>query len=118
MPIRIAFATNSGGLEDTIAERFGRAPTFTIVDVDLETGKVLNVRVVRNPGAEAGSGAGVKAVQTLINEGVQVAVGPQPGPNAMIALESAGIRVKVYTGMKVKEALEKVLAELRSERQK
>ncbi len=115
MPLRIAFATNRGGLDDEIAERFGRAETFTIVEVDEKTGQLLSVRVVENPGARAGSGAGVKAVQKLVDERVDVAVGPQPGPNAMIALQTAGIKVKVYTGLKVREALEKVLEELRAE---
>ncbi|WP_440058957.1 NifB/NifX family molybdenum-iron cluster-binding protein [Thermogladius sp. 4427co] len=112
--MKIAFATNRGGLDDYIAERFGRAMTFTIVDVDPSTGRVEGVRVVENPGYRAGSGAGVLAVQKLIDEGVEVVVGPSPGPNAYIALQQSGVRVYSVLGTTVREALERVLKELGS----
>ncbi len=111
--VKIAITTNKGGLEDQVAERFGRAPTFTIVELDDNTFEVRNVYVVENPGASAGSGAGVKAVQKLIDEKVSIVIGPQPGPNAYMALQQAGIKVYVYTGIKAGEALEKVLDELK-----
>ncbi len=112
MPTRIAFATNKGGLEDNIADRFGRAPTFTIVDIDDE-GRILSVRVVENPGAKAGSGAGIRAVQKLVDLGVEIVVGPSPGPNAYMALQQAGIKIFSLPGLTVKEAFERVLKELR-----
>lgn len=111
--IRIGFATEKGGLDDVIYDRFGRAPTFTIVTVDPSTGEVAEVKVVKNPGAEAGSGAGVKAAQTLADNGVEVYVGPNPGPNAYAALTQLGIRIIVITGVTVREALKKALEELR-----
>lgn len=111
--IRIGFATNRGGLDDTLADRFGRAPTFTIVEVDTETGEVKKVEVVENPGYRAGSGAGVKAAQALGDHGVKVYVGPNPGPNAAAALQYLGIRVITLTGATVREALQRALEELR-----
>jgi len=111
--MKIAIATNKGGLEDTIADRFGRADTFTIVEVDDKTYEIRRVYVVENPGARAGSGAGIRAVQKLVDEGVSIVIGPNPGPNAYMALEHSGIRVYVYTGIKVAEALERVLQQLR-----
>ena len=116
MPVvKIAFATNKGGLDDTLADRFGRAPTFTIVEVDTDTGEVKKVEVVENPGYRAGSGAGVKAAQTLGDHGVKVYVGPNPGPNAMAALQYLGIKVIAITGTTVREALAKALEELRQQ---
>ncbi len=116
MPVvRIAFATNRGGLDDTLADRFGRAPTFTIVEVDTDTGEVKKVEVVENPGYRAGSGAGVKAAQTLGDHGVKVYVGPTPGPNAAAALQYLGIKVIAITGTTVREALAKALEELRQQ---
>ena len=113
--MRIAFATVRGGLDDQLADRFGRAPTFTIVDVDLQTGEVKKVEVVENPGYRAGSGAGVKAAQTLADKGAQIYVGPQPGPNAYAALQHLGIKIYTVTGTTVKEALQQVLRQLREE---
>ncbi len=112
--IRIAFATNKGGLDDFLSDRFGRAPTFTIVDVDEKTGEIKEVKIIENPGPKAGGGAGVRAVQKLIDEKVQIAVGPSPGPNAYMALQQAGIKIYTITGVTVKEALEKLLKELLS----
>ena len=111
--VRIAFATEKGGLDDRLADRFGRAPTFTIVEVDLDTGEVRQVKVVENPGAKAGSGAGVKAAETVANEGAKLYVGPNPGPNAYAALQHLGVKIYTLTGVTVREALERVLEELR-----
>ncbi|MGB9709670.1 NifB/NifX family molybdenum-iron cluster-binding protein [Infirmifilum uzonense] len=111
--MKVAIATKRGGLDDEIADRFGRAPTFTIVEIDDTNHEIKRTYVVENPGSIAGSGAGIKAVQKLIEEGVSIAIGPNPGPNALVALESSGIRVYSYVGLKAREALEKVLQELR-----
>lgn len=113
MVIRIGIPTTKGGLEDTIAEKFGRAPTFTIVDVDERTGEILNVEVHQNPGYQAGSGAGVKASQKLGELKVQVYVGPTPGPNAYAALQYLDIRVIPLVGVRVKDAVTKVLEDLK-----
>ncbi len=112
MVLRIAFATNRGGLEDIIADRFGRAPTFTIIDVDETTGNIINVRVTENPGSIAGSGAGIRAVQKLIDEKIDIVVAPSPGPNAFMALQQSGIKLYIMPGLSVKEALERVLKEV------
>ena len=111
--MKIAIATNKGGLDDQIADRFGRAPTFTIVELDDNTLKIKNIYVVENPGSKAGSGAGVRAVQKLVDEKVNVVIGPNPGPNAYIALQQSGIKIYTITGVTAKEALNQVLAELR-----
>lgn len=112
--VRIAFPTEKGGLEDRVYERLGRAPTFTIVEVDTETGEVTGVEVIENPGHRAGSGAGVKAAQAIADSGAKVYVGPNPGPNAYAALQYFGIKIiPGYVGLRVSEALEKVLGELK-----
>ena len=111
MSIKIAFTTNKGGLDDKIAERFGRAQTFTVVEVDDE-GNVLSVEIVENPGARAASGAGIRAVQKLVDMKVDIVVGPNPGPNAYMALQQANIKLYVLPGLTVKDALDKILIEL------
>ena len=48
--LRIAVATKKHkGLEDAVSEVFGKAKTFTIVDV--EDGEVKSVQVIDNPAA-------------------------------------------------------------------
>ncbi|NJE62393.1 NifB/NifX family molybdenum-iron cluster-binding protein [Thermococcus sp. 21S7] len=103
--MRIAIPTNGGGLEDTVAPVFARAPAFLIADVD-ENGNVTNSRVIQNGAAMAGGGAGPMAVQTLINEGVEAVIAPQVGPNALGAIQAAGIRLyQVAPGTPVEEAI-------------
>ena len=101
--MRIAVATNTGGLEDTVSQVFARAPTFTIADV--ENGEIKDVRVMRNPAASAGGGAGIQAAQILINEGVQAIVAGNFGPNASGLLAQTGVAMIASSGTKVEEAV-------------
>ena len=103
--MRIAIPTNGGGLNDSVAPVFARAPAFYIADVD-ENGNVISEKVIQNPASTAGGGAGPMAVQTLINEGVEAIIAPQVGPNALGALQAAGIRLyQVAPGTPVGEAI-------------
>ena len=105
--MKIAFTTGEkGGLDDIVYDKFGRAPTFTIVEVDKEG--VKNVRVVKNPGYVASSGAGVKAVQKLVDEGVDAVVSGSFGPNSLVALQEVGIKTVSISGIIVEEALKRV----------
>ncbi len=89
-----------------MSSRFGRARYFVVVDY--EGGEVRSYRVEVNPGSEARSGAAIKAVQKLINEGVNVVVAGSFGPNAMTALEEMGIKHVEMSGITVEEALNKL----------
>lgn len=101
-------SSTKGGLEDTIAPVFARSPVFTIVEV--ENGEIKNVKTIQNPAAGAPSGAGIMAVQTLINEGVDTIIAPQLGPNALGAIQAAGIRVYTFQpGTPIREAVESVI---------
>ena len=109
---RIAIATeNHKGLEDRVAERFARSPTLTIIDVGTN-GEIKNVKIIDNPGAQASSGAAVKTIQALVNEGVEIVVGPAFGPNAQAILYEMNIKaVTASPGTSVREAVEKALKE-------
>ena len=79
------------GLDDQVSEHFGRAQTFTIVD--LETGKV---EVVPNTGKHGGVG-GKPSAQILVGLGIDVLICSGIGPRAISFLEGLGI--KVYYGV-------------------
>jgi predicted Fe-Mo cluster-binding NifX family protein len=105
--MKVAFTTGEkGGLKDIVSDKFGRSPTFTIVEI--EDGEVKNVKVVKNPGYEAPSGAGVKAVQKLVDEAVDIVVSGNFGPNSMVALQEIGIKTVSLSGITVEEALKKL----------
>ena len=100
--MRVAFPTyGDRGLEDEICSHFGRAPTFTIVD--LEAGNV-RVRVIPNTSEHMG-GIGLPP-ELLAKEGVSVLVCSNLGPRAVQMFQSFGIKVYIGAFGKVKDALE------------
>ncbi len=110
---KIAIASeNGGGLDDIVASRFARAPKFTIVELD-EKGGIVNVKVIDNPGAQATGGAAIKAIQALINEGVDLVVGPAFGPNAQAVLAEMNIKsMTAPAGTKIRDVVEQAKKEL------
>lgn len=102
---KIAVATSgSKGLEDKVSDVFGRAKTFTIVE--LEDDQIKDVEVKENPGASYEYGAGPIAAKMLVEAGVKVVISGEFGPGASTLLEQGNIRaVKVEAGMKVMQAI-------------
>jgi len=114
--MRVAISTTNGGLDDRVSDVFGRTMSFTIVDI--ENGEIRGVEVVKNEFAMRGGGAGIAVSQLLADKGVDVVVTGNVGPNAMSILSSAGIRVYRCSGLKVRDAIERLvrgeLEEIRS----
>ncbi len=89
-------------LDSPVEIRFGRSPYF--VHFNVESGEK---KCVANPGKDASGGAGVKAVQFLVDAGIDVLITGKVGPHAESALKETGIRVYgVAPTLTVKEALE------------
>ncbi len=83
-------AVSSKGTERTsvVDPRFGRAPYFVIVDTESD-----EVEGIENPGALAGTGAGVAAAQLIADAGAEAVITSALGPHAWAALKSGGIQV-------------------------
>jgi len=85
--LRIAIPTNrQGGLEDVVSDVFGRANTFTIVDV--EKGTIKGVKVLENPAVSYKHGAGPIVVKMLIDAGVSMVIAAEFGPGASELLKN------------------------------
>ncbi len=97
--MKIAFATEKGGLDDVISPIFARCRTFTIVD---ENGQV---EVIENPGFNAPRAAAIAAIQTLIDKNVGIVVAGSFGPHAIPFLEDSGIMPYQLTGKTVREGV-------------
>ncbi|HDD36834.1 MAG TPA: dinitrogenase iron-molybdenum cofactor [Archaeoglobus veneficus] len=105
--MKIAASTNVGGLDDKITPMFGRAPTFTIVDV--KNGEITAIETVKNTAAVRGGGAGIAASQTLADKGVEVLLTGNVGPNAISVLNAANIKIYRADGLVVEDAVKKYL---------
>ncbi len=114
--LRIAVPTKThSGLEDVVSEVFGKAKTFTIVDV--EDGEVKNVQVIDNPAASYEYGAGPVAVKTLADLKVNLVMAAEFGPGASSLLEQHDIKkVSVKPNTKVADSIKEALSKLKAEK--
>jgi predicted Fe-Mo cluster-binding NifX family protein len=103
--LRVAVSTKAyAGLEDAVSEVFGKAKTFTIVDV--ENGKPRKVRVIENPAGSYDYGSGPVAAKTLADLRVDFVVATELGLGASGLLKHHGIReISVKPGTRVTDAI-------------
>ena len=103
--LKVAVPTKAkGGLEDLVSEVFGRANTYTLVEVG--DGEVKSVEVVQNPAVSYTHGAGPIVVKMLVDLGVKMVISGELGPGASALLEQHNVRmVTVKPGIKVSKAI-------------
>lgn len=89
---------DQGGLDDQVSVHFGRAPTFTVVDMD--SGKIL---VVKNRSEHMG-GLG-KPPEHVAKTGAKVLICSGLGPRAIDTLNSLGVEVLIGASGTAREAL-------------
>jgi predicted Fe-Mo cluster-binding NifX family protein len=109
--LRIAVVTEGrNGLKDTVACVFGKAKTFTVIDV--KNGKIENVRTIDNPAAAYEQGSGPIASKKLADLKVNMVITAQLGPGASKLLEYHKITTKIVDPkVTVAEAINKTLTE-------
>jgi predicted Fe-Mo cluster-binding NifX family protein len=105
---RMKFAVTSQGsdLSAQVDPRFGRTRFFLVVDPTTGQQTVLN----NEAGMNAAQGAGIQAVQTLANLGVQAVVTGHVGPKAWTALQAANISVYAAAEGTVEQAMKAFMA--------
>jgi predicted Fe-Mo cluster-binding NifX family protein len=111
--LKIAVPTKAyAGLEDIVSEVFGKAKTFTIVDV--ENGQVKKVRVIDNPAASYDYGSGPVAVKTLADLKVNCVMAAELGPGASGLLDHHHIaKVSAKPNTKVADVIKENLTKLK-----
>lgn len=87
-------------LEDkaTVCASFGRAPFFALVDTDTDTTQFLENAAANSPG-----GAGIKASQFLVDQGVKSILAPRCGENAAQVFQKAGVTLYKTQGENLSE---------------
>ncbi|HUV79672.1 MAG TPA: NifB/NifX family molybdenum-iron cluster-binding protein [Candidatus Bathyarchaeia archaeon] len=88
----------TGGLGDLVSEHFGRAPTFTVVDMANS-----GVKVVENTGEHFG-GVG-NTPELVAGAGAEIMLCSGLGPRAISMFEQLGIEVYVGASGTVKDAV-------------
>ena len=104
--MKIAVSATGGSMNAQVSEQFGRCAYFLIVDSE-----TMRFEPVSNPGMGMTGGAGPESARQIATRGAQVILTGSVGPNAKVALDSAGITIiSGVSGTKtVKEAVEEHL---------
>lgn len=96
-----------GGLNVSPSAHFGHCAAYTIAKI--EDGKIVDTRVMPNPGHE--HGGCVEPVKQLARDGVTVLLAGGMGQKPLAAMREAGIHVYHSAGqLTVKAALEAFIA--------
>jgi len=98
--MKIAIASTSKDEDAKVSPISGRAEYYQIFE-----DKKL-VKVIKNPFAVGGGGAGPAVAQMLANENVEMIISGHFGEKMLAALEEKNIKIKTIQGKTVKEALE------------
>jgi predicted Fe-Mo cluster-binding NifX family protein len=99
--MKVAVSSTGDSMESGVDPRFGRCPTFIVVDTESDEYKAVN-----NSSAGSAHGAGIGAAQAVAQLGVEAVITGHVGPNAHMALSRAGIKIYTVEGGSVREALE------------
>ena len=104
MTQRIVIPTeDKSGLEANLAQHFGRAPYYTLVDLD-NNNQIVGVRTEVNKGEHVG-GSG-HPHEHLLALKPNIFVVQSMGPGCLSSLQDAGLTVLKATGTTVKEITE------------
>ncbi|KPK36262.1 MAG: hypothetical protein AMK70_02930 [Nitrospira bacterium SG8_35_1] len=89
--MKLCVSSTGKDLDSKVAEHFGRAPYFLIIDTD-----TMNFSVIENTAQVAGRGAGISAAQMILDKSAAAVITGRIGPHAFSALEVA--HVEIYEG--------------------
>ena len=97
---KVAITATETSDRSAMDHHFGRCRFFLIAEGD-------RIRVVENTARDASEGAGIKAAQLMIDNGVEAVITGSLGPKASKVLEEAGVRSYVGVSGNIKDVLER-----------
>lgn len=86
--MKVAVGSTGETINAPVDPRFGRCPYIVIVDEE-----TMEAEGKKNPGALAGTGAGVAAAQIVSDAGAEAVICNIIGPHAYRALDEGGIAI-------------------------
>ncbi len=84
----VAIPVENKSPDSSVCPSFGRAPYFFVHDTDTKKDSFLD-----NSAAASQGGAGIKAAQAIVDEGVNVLIAPRCGQNAAEVIKAAHIKI-------------------------
>ncbi len=84
--MKVAIPADEKSLMGDVCPSFGRAPYFAIYDIETKENVFFE-----NGAAASQGGAGIKAAQSIVDQGVKALLTPRCGENAAEVLKAAGI---------------------------
>lgn len=94
---------NEAGLDAYLAQHFGKAPYFAVVDLD-ENNNVLNIATELNKGEHVGGTGHPHEHLMMLKPDIFVVYGM--GPGCLMSLVTSGVMVLKATGNTVKETID------------
>jgi len=103
MKARVVIPTiDDGGLDSQLAEHFGRAPYFAVIDLD-EKSEVPSLKMVPNVGEHAGGSGYAHDLVLELKPNAIVVYGM--GPRGLIGFQNARVAVLKANGNTVREVI-------------
>jgi len=99
--VKIAVSSTGNTLESMVDSRFGRCPTFVMIDTD-----TMEFQAYSNDAVSSAHGAGIGAAQGIAKLGAKAILTGHVGPNAHMALGKAGVQMYVGATGTIREAVE------------
>ena len=85
--MKVAIPVAGSDLDADVDQHFGRCEQFVIVDPE-----TMEFEVLQNTGTHASGGAGITAAELIANQGVDVVIAGNVGPNAVRMMGAAGVQ--------------------------
>jgi predicted Fe-Mo cluster-binding NifX family protein len=98
--MRIVIPAEGADLDAPTSPVFGRCRTLMFVDADTFAFEALD-----NPARDEVGGAGVQAVELVLQHGAEAVIARRLGPNAFRMIKSAGLPTYVLEGATVREVV-------------
>jgi predicted Fe-Mo cluster-binding NifX family protein len=99
--MRIAITSIDGTMEGMVDERFGRARTFVVYDLD--TGNSETVGNAQQ--MDLAQGAGIQTAQRVVTLGAKAVISGHVGPKAFSVLQAGGVEVFTASNMTAADAV-------------
>jgi len=101
--MKIALTSTGDTLDSLMDERFGRARKIIVYDLDYGSFEVID----NSSNLSAFQGAGIETARKVVEARVKAVISGHFGPNAVRALQAAGVEIYQALGISVGEAIER-----------